>query len=136
MTRRSNFCMRRNRGYKLHWAAVNKILRAINIYNSRQRLRYYYYKSFSFQKLRGEFKIQCRNLSRSNVEKPLQSRTGKNYIYARKSDVKCTIITSKLIIIEACQDLNTPLLWLICPYLQLNVIPGMINDLFTTICFM
>lgn len=58
-----NLCPRRTQGYKLHWRTLNEKLRAINICNPRQRLLYLYYKSFSFQKLREEWKMQCRSLA-------------------------------------------------------------------------
>ena len=50
MARQCYLCPRRSQGHKLHWRAINKKLRAINIYNARKRSRYYYYNSFSFQK--------------------------------------------------------------------------------------
>ena len=76
-------CPKRSQRYKLHWTVINEKLRVINIFNDWQRLRYYHYKSFSFQKLRGKFKVQCRTLPWYNVEKPLQGRMDNNYIYAR-----------------------------------------------------
>ena len=100
MSRQCNLCSRYSRGYKLHWKALNKKLRAINIYNVRQRLRYYYYNSFSSQKLRGKFKAKCRDLSWFNFKKPLQCWAGNKYIYARKNEVKCTTMTSKWFIIN------------------------------------
>ena len=63
MARHCNLWSRRNQKYKLHWRALNGDLRPRNIYNVRQRLRYCYYNSFSFQKLKGKFKMQCRDLS-------------------------------------------------------------------------
>ena len=90
-------------------------------------MRYYNYNLFPFQELRREFKIQCRNLSLSNVEKPLQSRVGNNWIYtrkglinARKKDIKCTTITSKRVIIPVTREfivlrnILSNIIWSIC----------------------
>ena len=85
MARQCDLCLKRSEGYKLHWKTINEKSKVVNIYNEQQRLRYYYYNSISFQKLRGEFKIQCKNLSWFNSS-----------IYdARKNDLKCTPMTSK-----------------------------------------
>ena len=76
------------------------IIGIYNIYN-------YLYNSFSFQKLKGEFKIQSRNLSWFAVAKALQSKAGNDYICSRKSliyvckkDIKCTTMTTKWVIID------------------------------------
>ena len=91
-------CPKRSQRYKLHWTVINERLRVINIFNDWQRLRYHHYKSFSFQKLRGRFKVQCRTLPWYNVEKPLQDRMDNNYIYPTKNDAICTAMSSNWVI--------------------------------------
>ena len=91
MARQCDLCLRRSQRYKLHWKTINKKSKVANIYNEQHRLRYYYYNSISFQKLRGEFKIQCKNLIWFNSS-----------IYdARKNDLKCTPMTSKWVTMKS-----------------------------------
>ena len=63
-------CLTLSGGCKLHWRAINEKWTAINICDPRRRS---HYNSFTFQILRGRFKIQSRCLSRFDFKKPPQS---------------------------------------------------------------